>query len=711
MKIHGQLEKALLENLASDPTGTGLVLGRVWYNTTSKLYKVYDGTTVQSFVDLDTAQTLSNKIIASPELTGAITFNQTTTPSTPAAGKNKFYYKTDGLLYTLDSAGNEALVGSGAEGGGATNLISNGSAESTAVSIFTPYADAAATRPVDGIGGSPTVTTAINTSNVLVKNKDFTLVKPASNCQGQGWAISNIALPLAYRGKSVKAFLDFLVNSGTFVPGTTGNSPTDGDAIVYFYDQTNSKLMEPSNIKFLGSSTTISDKYEGTVQFDINCTQVRMIIHIASTSAVAWTLQVDNITLSPQVYAYGTPRTDFKLQPTAPVITGSASGTLVIGTGGGAINQVEVATDGDQVLAKYSLRIGTSGFSDITGALVFPFPLGYTPTSDVNLYSVVGYGDVTSTLTVNPVARLTAKKFGTGFILDNSDSSLLGVGGAYATNNNTLSIYIKFTAIGLSSSVRMSDGYDARKLGIKQAGFVASTPANNIIVFPSVEYSDGLTVSGGRVTIPSADLYDIESYIGSAVNIEYYIWVNGVTRELLMFTDASGRAQGSTSLYLKAGDIVDLRPGSATGGMSAYSRFSINRRQGPQTIAASEKITAQATYGAVLALTAGTPIPYATKIFDTHGTITTGAGAKWTAPRAGFATVRISSGSNSTVNYQLFKNGSIYSASPYIVATTSAGGVGNGTKIIPVISGDFLQIVPDASSTSQVIGDFEITLD
>lgn len=701
MKIFGQLEKAQLENLTVDPTGTGLVPGVVWYRTDQKLFKVYDGTVVQTFVDLNTAQTLSNKILASPELTGAITFNQTTTPTTPAVGKNKFYYKTDGLLYTLDSAGNEALVGSGAEGGGATNLISNGSAESTAVSIFVPYADTAGTRPVDGIGGSPTVTTAINTSNPLIKNKDFTLIKPASNCQGQGWAISNIALPLAYRGKSIKSFLEYLVNSGTFVPGTTGGTPTDGDLIAYFYDQTNSKLMEPSNIKFLGSSTTISDKYEGTVQFDINCTQVRMILHIASTSALAWTLQVDNVTLSPQNYVYGTPVTDFGL-PIVHTTNVTTNATLTTRT----------RRVGDSYHVSGNIVFSGANTQAITPTIVLPYVIDGSKipnsgTVAVGQYSIqnAGSGAVSSG---SMVARLSS--FGGSAVVFEGVSPSTNVPFTIAAGH---SFGFEFTVpvVGLSSSAQMSDGYDSRKLGIKQAGFVASTPTNNIIIFPSVEYADGLTVSGGRVTIPSADLYDIESYIGSAVNIEYYIWVNGVTRELLMFTDASGRAQGSTSLYLKAGDIVDLRPGSATGGMSAYSRFSINRRQGPQTIAASEKITAQATYGAGLALTAGTPIPYATRIFDTHGTITTGAGAKWTAPRAGFATIRISSGSNSTVNYQVFKNGSIYSASPYLVATTVAGGVGNGTKKIPVISGDFLQIVPDSNSTSQVIGDFEITLD
>jgi len=40
--------------------------------------------------------------------------HQGSTPSNPAAGRNKVYYKTDGKLYQLNSAGSETLLGAGA---------------------------------------------------------------------------------------------------------------------------------------------------------------------------------------------------------------------------------------------------------------------------------------------------------------------------------------------------------------------------------------------------------------------------------------------------------------------------------------------------------------------------------------------------------------------------------------------------------------------
>jgi hypothetical protein len=64
-----------------------------------------------SVVGTTDTQDLSNKTF-----TDAVTLEElAVTPSNPSAGDKKFYAKTDGKVYTLDSAGNEVEIGSGAE--------------------------------------------------------------------------------------------------------------------------------------------------------------------------------------------------------------------------------------------------------------------------------------------------------------------------------------------------------------------------------------------------------------------------------------------------------------------------------------------------------------------------------------------------------------------------------------------------------------------
>lgn len=63
--------------------------------------------------------------LSSPQVNSSLVIQQIATPSNPSAGFNKIYTKSDGLLYKLDSSGNEVLVGSGAGGGGELNLVIN----------------------------------------------------------------------------------------------------------------------------------------------------------------------------------------------------------------------------------------------------------------------------------------------------------------------------------------------------------------------------------------------------------------------------------------------------------------------------------------------------------------------------------------------------------------------------------------------------------
>jgi len=123
VKVYGQLERAQIENLTADPTGVNLVVGLVWFRTDLNLFRWYDGAQVREAVDLDSAQTLINKtltapIMSDPEISGVTTYSEVVgTPANPAAGKSKFYFKDDGLYYTLDSEGNEVPIGSGSGGG------------------------------------------------------------------------------------------------------------------------------------------------------------------------------------------------------------------------------------------------------------------------------------------------------------------------------------------------------------------------------------------------------------------------------------------------------------------------------------------------------------------------------------------------------------------------------------------------------------------
>lgn len=62
LEVNGELKNAVGEKLSSDPV-TGLVEGRIYYNTTTKTLRVYDGTAWKNKVDTNSTQTITNKTI------------------------------------------------------------------------------------------------------------------------------------------------------------------------------------------------------------------------------------------------------------------------------------------------------------------------------------------------------------------------------------------------------------------------------------------------------------------------------------------------------------------------------------------------------------------------------------------------------------------------------------------------------------------------
>jgi hypothetical protein len=116
MKVYGQLERAQVENLTADPTGTGLVSGRVWFNSTVGEYKYYDGSATQVLADLASAQTLLLKTLTDPTFDASTIYEAIATPAAPSSGV-KIYAKSDDNIYVLNSAGEEIQLGSGSGGG------------------------------------------------------------------------------------------------------------------------------------------------------------------------------------------------------------------------------------------------------------------------------------------------------------------------------------------------------------------------------------------------------------------------------------------------------------------------------------------------------------------------------------------------------------------------------------------------------------------
>jgi len=166
--------------------------------------------------------------------------------------------------------------------GGFINYITNPSAESSTTGWAT-YADAAAATPADGTGGSPNVTWTRNTSSPIRGNADFAFAKDAANRQGQGVAF---AFTLATTDRSKKCQI-------TFDYDTSAANYAAGDLRVYIYDVTNAALITPQTVAIPKGTNTFQTTFDTTTS-----TSYRLILHVATTNATAYTVDFDNFVVN-----------------------------------------------------------------------------------------------------------------------------------------------------------------------------------------------------------------------------------------------------------------------------------------------------------------------------------------------------------------------------------------------------------------------------
>lgn len=593
-------------------------------------------------------------------------------------------YGTDTKKAYIDNGTDLVAVGSGS--GGETNYIVNGDADGASASIFIPYADAAGTRPVDGTGGSPTVTTSITSTAPLAGTKSYLLTKPASNVQGQGWAIP-FSVDLGYRAKASKITVSYIVNSGTFV---AGSDTTESDVIWYLYDVTNSVLIEPSNIKMRASNTVISDLYDAEFQTSATGSSYRLIAHVQSTSALAYELKVDEIKISPNKVTLGPVNSDPQNATcTASWTTNTTTTCKIERDGGFASIEWNLALAGapNATALSVSLPAGMSVDMSRLVSVGAGFPIHGTASANRSGSATTIYVLMASTTSFYITYSSNTATWAQSIVSNTAPVT-------WAAGDNIMA-RIRVPITGWGSSQKISDGYDGRLIALSASisgtQSVPSATATKIVwntTSNSYDKTASLNTSTGTVTILSSGIYSISGAVNYAASAAAYeldarLYING------SFIKLNGEGKSGTSSIpayarfnfrqeLKAGDTVEIYS-VQTSGASLTVRgngsaqdltyLNVEKLQSPQSISASEEISARYTTAAGQSITGATDtlIDFGTKDYDSHNAVTTGGSWKFTAPTAGRyrVTAQIVSGNLTwTVAGQvmygmLFKNGTI----------------------------------------------------
>jgi hypothetical protein len=195
-------------------------------------------------------------------------------------GKMRFWNTVAGIWQNVGS-------GSGSGSGFGINFVQNGDFEEGTVAPFLTYADTPGPVPTDGFGGSPTATLMINNVNPLTGFFDGIFTKGSANMQGNGFA-QLIATDFIHTQPGQNLLqIDFDYKaSANFVPGP------NSDIQIFIYDVTNTVLIPIDNPPLLLAQGHFTARFNGSTS-----QSYRLIFHVASTNALPYTLEVDNISL------------------------------------------------------------------------------------------------------------------------------------------------------------------------------------------------------------------------------------------------------------------------------------------------------------------------------------------------------------------------------------------------------------------------------
>jgi len=543
------------------------------------------------------------------------------------------------------------------------NYITNGDA-TTNTAGWATYADAAGTSPVDGTGGSPTVTWTRSTSSPLSLDASFLLTKDAANRQGQG-ASFDFSIATTDQAKVLQIEFDYIVSSGTFV---AGSSSTDSDVTIWIYDVTNGVVIQPTTYKLYSNSSTTSDKFVSNFQTASNSTSYRLILHVGSTSASAYTLKVDRVRVSPSQYVYGTPITDW----VSYTPTGSWSTNT---TYTGRKRRV-----GD--VGEYDIAISLSG-APTAATLTINMPSGETidttKISDTTSgLKHLGTGWILDSGTINYGLAQVSYFSSTAVLVRYTNASATGTGTNLLTVSNTApmtfasgdKITLRYSApiAGWSSSVQTSDQADSRVVAMLVrvstcGGPLDNSAATQFSATPTID-THGAYNGTSNYIVPVSGIYEVSGAVSvggtEAVNdfVNLHVYKNSTLQQVgtvrVMSTGLTAvNPQVSCLVSCVAGDILTLRTytsvaSAAFTGDASQNWFQVKRLSQASLISATETVAFN-VYGATTTIgTSATDVIFPSKAKDTHNAYSTSTGI-FTVPVSGWYTFNWRGQSSSAV--------------------------------------------------------------
>lgn len=152
------------------------------------------------------------------------------------------------------------------------------------------------TSPVNGTGGAVSgISFDRSTNSPLQGTASFHLIKDAANREGMGVS-TDFQIDALDKGNYLQISFAYQASSGMILGASS-------DVKVFVYDVTNNILIPVAPNTYLNTPTGTAKTYTGKFLSVSSSVNYRLILHIATASAVAWDLELDNFLISSNLNA------------------------------------------------------------------------------------------------------------------------------------------------------------------------------------------------------------------------------------------------------------------------------------------------------------------------------------------------------------------------------------------------------------------------
>lgn len=636
--------------------------------------------------------------------------------SSPVAGLQVYNTDTNKLNIYNGSSWSEVGSGSSSSSSG-INYITD--YDGSAIGSWTTYADAAASTPVDGTGGSPSSTYAVSTDTSLRGSSNFLWTHSAANRQGEGFSYDFTINP-ADKGKVLQGSFDYVIASGTYA---------DDDLQFWIYDVTNAALIQPAPFKLKNSGS--AEKFAFEFQTSSSSTSYRLIGHVATSTATAYTIRFDNWNLGPQAKLYGSPITDAVAY--TPTFTGFGTVTNI---------NVKSQRIGDSLRVFGYFQTGTNTGVEARMTLGYGGVDGNVKIDTNKIGSTVIIGSAVSTESGSATYFLTAPLSGTtNYVKWGRQTSTTTVTAAALGNAWTNSIYISFDLIvpiaGWSSSAVMSNDASTRVVASRYETTAGQSISDNTVTIidfgtKSFDYQAAVTTGASwKYTVQVPGTY----VVNAAVLLDNAAWSIAETQQMDLYKNGSfystiglnvvetttaekAPIRGRGTIDLVAGDYIDVRIYFNNAANTSKSLITtagknfieIERLSGPSQIAASESVSALYTAAPPTGTltSAYNTTTFGTKRKDSHNAY---SGGTFTVPVSGTYSIQAQArhdatySAGNTAGIALFINGVQYETG---VVNASGAAVTMWPLLsvhsVPLLAGDLVTIRSYDNGTSPTFG-------